>query len=332
MKIINILIIIIVSVLALSGCMSTRHVLGQNEVDYDKASGGGRYTILQDHAPSGDINVDHLPDLIPKWEPKSRGGNKSSYEVWGETYTVMDSAKDYSAEGTASWYGNKFHGHKTSNGEIYDMYAFSAAHKSLPLPTYLNVTNLDNQRSVIVRVNDRGPFHGDRLIDLSYAAAARLDYHKKGLARVRIEAITPTQDQSYSPIKQAVSTPVAVDVMPVAPPRALDSAVLSAPQTNVSMNQSVNNTVNERVNNNTSGLVFSHLQVGAFSVEQSANVLKQQLLEAYDTRMKVAIKKQQDGLFKVLVGPFESDALLVEWQQKLQQEGFSDPVRVALIP
>lgn len=311
MKVINMLFVASLSLLVLNGCMSTRHVLGKDDVDYEKASGGGRYSILQDHAPTGDIKVDHLPDLVPKWEPKSRGGNKSPYEVWGKKYWVMDSAKGYEAEGTASWYGKKFHGHKTSNGETYDMYSFSAAHKSLPLPTYLKVTNLDNQRSVIVRVNDRGPFHGDRLIDLSYAAAARLDYHKKGLARVRIEAITPAQGESYNPPKIAVKK--AVNPSEALPDKA--SPIPAIETKNVS-----------------SELVFSHLQMGAFSSEESADKLKQRLFEAFDTTINVVINKQDDGLFKVLVGPFSDADELAQWQKKLQQEGFGNPVRVALVP
>lgn len=311
MKVINILLVTSVCTLVLSGCMSTRHVLGKDDIDYEKASGGGRYTILQDHAPTGDIKVDHLPDLVPKWEQKSRGGNKSPYEVWGKKYWVMDSAQGYVAEGTASWYGKKFHGHKTSNGETYDMYSFSAAHKSLPLPTYLKVTNLDNQRSVIVRVNDRGPFHGDRLIDLSYAAAARLDYHKKGLARVRIEAITPSQGQRYS----APNTP---SVESVKPPEALPIKASDDGGAEVKIGSS--------------GLVFSHLQLGAFSAEDSADKLKQRLFEAFDTRVNVVVNKQNDGLYKVFVGPFNGANELQEWQTKLQQEGFGNPVRVALIP
>ncbi|MGO2353393.1 MAG: septal ring lytic transglycosylase RlpA family protein [Marinomonas foliarum] len=311
MRAINILFIASISSLVLSGCMSTRHVLGKDDIDYEKASGGGRYSILQDHAPTGDIKVDHLPDLVPKWEQKSRGGNKSPYEVWGKKYWVMDSAQGYVAEGTASWYGKKFHGHKTSNGETYDMYAFSAAHKSLPLPTYLKVTNLDNQRSVIVRVNDRGPFHGDRLIDLSYAAAARLDYHKKGLARVKVEAITPAQGQAYRPDETVVSAP--------APPlKASPAKALTAPVVDVQRSQTE--------------LSFSHLQMGAFSSEESADKLKLRLFEAFDTSVKVVINKQSDGLYKVFVGPFESSEELLGWQSKLQQEGFGNPVRVALVP
>lgn len=311
MKVINILFIASISLLLLNGCMSTRHVLGKDDIDYEKASAGGRYSILQDHAPTGDIKVDHLPDLVPRWEAKTRGGNKSPYEVWGKKYWVMDSAQGYVAEGTASWYGKKFHGHKTSNGEIYDMYAFSAAHKSLPLPTFLKVTNLDNQLSVIVRVNDRGPFHGDRLIDLSYAAAARLGYHKKGLARVRIEAITPARGQTYTPSKAAEKIDeVTPEALPAKASMVLPGGASSA----------------------TSELVFSHLQLGAFSAEDSADRLKLRLFEAFDTSVNVLINKQEDGLYKVLVGPFSNAAELDEWQKKLQQEGFGDPVRVALIP
>lgn len=300
----------LLSALSLTGCMSSKHIAGASgspsNIDYDKASGGGRYTILQDHAPTGDIKVDHLPDLVPKYEPKSRGGNKSPYEVWGKKYYVMDSAEGYVAEGTASWYGQKFHGHRTSNGETYDMYAFSAAHKSLPLPTYLKVTNLDNQRTVIVRVNDRGPFHGDRLIDLSYAAAARLGYHKKGLARVRVEAITPKPGQTYRPKQATVTLPKKTRSEPKPAP--------------VSNTAPVNN------------LLFSHLQVGAFSQEPSANQLKQRLFEHYDTTINIQVVQSDDGLYKVLVGPYKDDQKLEDWQRKLESTGFGKSVKVALAP
>ena len=303
------------SALGLAGCMSTGHIDGNGgDIDYDKASGGGRYSILRDHAPSGDIKVDHLPDLVPKYEPKSRGGNKSPYEVWGKKYTVMDSAQGYEAQGTASWYGQKFHGHKTSNGETYDMYAFSAAHKSLPLPTYLKVTNLDNQRSVIVRVNDRGPFHGDRLIDLSYAAAARLDYHKKGLARVRVEAITPKPGQRYQPKTAASKSGVKAIKNPPKP-----AAIEPTPSfTNV---KAPSNAVS-----------FTHLQLGAFSKQASAKTLENRLLEQYDTTINIEVLHADDGLFKVLVGPYKNESALLKWQQKLAANGLGENVKVGLTP
>ncbi|MGQ0697428.1 MAG: septal ring lytic transglycosylase RlpA family protein [Panacagrimonas sp.] len=132
----------------------------------------------------------NIPDPIPVHEPKSAGGNPLKYEVFGRTYKVMSSARAFRETGLASWYGTKFHGRKTSNGEVYDMFELTAAHKHLPLPTWARVTNLGNGKSVIVRINDRGPFHSARIIDLSYAAAVRLDTLNK-IALVEIEAITP---------------------------------------------------------------------------------------------------------------------------------------------
>ncbi|OLO03578.1 septal ring lytic transglycosylase RlpA family protein [Salinicola socius] len=153
--------------------------------------GSGRYAMDQDAYPDTPEDVANVPDAVPRVEPRSRSGNRSTYTVWGKTYHVLDDPSGYSAEGRASWYGVKFQGYDTANGETYDMYKMSAAHRSLPLPTYARVTNLDNGRKVIVRVNDRGPFHSDRLIDLSYAAAARLGILKGGTGRVKVEAIDP---------------------------------------------------------------------------------------------------------------------------------------------
>lgn len=153
------------------------------------SSKGGRYDMANDKAPSGAPDVTKVENAHPKYEAYSRGGNKKNYTVLGKSYQVMDTAKGYRSSGTASWYGSKFHGHLTSNGETYDMYSMSAAHKSLPLPSYVKVTNLANNKHVIVRVNDRGPFHEDRIIDLSYAAAHRLDMLKTGTAKVAIEVI-----------------------------------------------------------------------------------------------------------------------------------------------
>ncbi|WP_455211724.1 septal ring lytic transglycosylase RlpA family protein [Kaarinaea lacus] len=143
----------------------------------------------KDGAPENPISAADIEDATPKHEPLSQYGNPSSYVVAGKRYYVLDSARGYVKRGTASWYGTKFHGRRTSSGEIYDMYAMSAAHKSLPLPTYVKVTNLENQKSAIVKVNDRGPFHDDRLIDLSYAAAVKLGIAGNGTAPVEVKAI-----------------------------------------------------------------------------------------------------------------------------------------------
>ena len=140
------------------------------------------------------IDLSEIPDAVPRYEPWSASVNPESYEVLGETYHVQPSNKGYKQQGIASWYGTKFHQKNTATGEVYDMWAMTAAHKTLPIPSYVRVTNLDNQRSVIVRVNDRGPFHAHRIIDLSFAAAARLDLVKAGTGFVDVVAIQPGDD------------------------------------------------------------------------------------------------------------------------------------------
>jgi len=148
----------------------------------------GRYQQHHDSTPDRLPKPHELKDAIPRDEPHSRGGNKD-YKVLGKHYHVLQNADNFHQTGIASYYGKKFHGHLTSNGEIYNMYDMSAAHKTLPLPTYVKVTNLANNKSVVVRVNDRGPFHTNRVIDLSYSAAYKLDMLKTGTAKVNIESI-----------------------------------------------------------------------------------------------------------------------------------------------
>ncbi len=149
---------------------------------------------IKDSVPGEIPDVNRIPEPVVKAEPRSKRGNKA-YAVLGKSYNVLDDARGYSETGTASYYGNKFHGRRTSNEEVYDMYAFTAAHRTLPLPSYARVTNLDNGKSVVVRINDRGPFHSNRLIDLSYAAAVKLGYREKGTARVRVDALTPEESK-----------------------------------------------------------------------------------------------------------------------------------------
>ena len=145
----------------------------------------------QDGPPPGSVDVSSVPDAVPKVEPKSKYGNPESYVVNGKRYYVMNSSNGFRERGIASWYGNKFHGRRTSSGETYNMYAMTAAHKTLPLPTYVEVENLRNGKSIIVKVNDRGPFHENRIIDLSYTAAVKLDIIKTGTGLVEVRAINP---------------------------------------------------------------------------------------------------------------------------------------------
>jgi rare lipoprotein A len=154
----------------------------------------GRYSISQDRAPSQSLDVSQIREVIPVPLNRTMAGNRSPYTVNGRSYRVMQTEVGFQQTGLASWYGEKFHGHQTSNGEVFDMYQVSAAHTGLPIPSFVRVTNLENQRSIVVRVNDRGPFHNDRVIDLSYAAAYKLGFSNQGTALVHIEAIVPSQN------------------------------------------------------------------------------------------------------------------------------------------
>ncbi|CAA0097537.1 septal ring lytic transglycosylase RlpA family protein [Zhongshania aliphaticivorans] len=151
--------------------------------------GKSRYKFDQDGAPLTKLDPSTIVDAKPRHELILAAGNMNPYVVRGKEYQLIDQYRGYKERGIASWYGTKFHGHATSNGEIYSLYEMSAAHTRLPIPIYVKVTNLDNGRTAVVRVNDRGPFHSDRIIDLSYAAAVKLGYADKGTARVEIEVI-----------------------------------------------------------------------------------------------------------------------------------------------
>ena len=145
----------------------------------------------RDSGPRANIDVSDIPDAKPRVEPRSKGGNKPAYTVFGKTYYVRKHSKGYKERGIASWYGTAFHGNPTANGETYSMYKMTAAHKTLPIPTYVKVTNLRNGRHVIVRINDRGPFHGNRIIDLSYVAAKKLGIADTGTGLVEVQSIDP---------------------------------------------------------------------------------------------------------------------------------------------
>lgn len=167
-----------------------------------------------------DIDPDSVPDAVPRVEPYSRYGNPPSYEVFGKRYSVLPSSKGFVQTGIASWYGEDFHGKRASNGETYDMFAMTAAHKELPLPTYARVTNLDNGRSIVVRITDRGPFVGDRVIDLSWVAAAKLRLATKGTGLVEVRAIDPLDPNPLPPAELDSGTRFAAVERPTARPAA----------------------------------------------------------------------------------------------------------------
>ena len=272
------------------------------------APGSDRYSLQQDTAPEEPRDVSQLPEPVPKKEPRSRYGNPQSYSVWGKTYQVLPQADGYVAEGKASWYGQKFHGHRTSSGESFDMYQFTAAHRSLPLPTYARVTNLDNGKSLVVRVNDRGPFHEDRIIDLSWAAAVRLGIEQSGTGRVRVEAIS-SQQQPEGP---SSTVPTAV------------RAALDSPPSAASGNASAK-TDTADAGANKGGSLF--LQAGAFSDRTSAQRLQQELVNqlGVDTR----IQHSEGDLFRVWIGPYESNQQRQQARETVANAGFDRPMPVS---
>ncbi|WP_193601651.1 septal ring lytic transglycosylase RlpA family protein [Marinobacter salexigens] len=263
-----------------------------------------RYTITQDRAPSGNFDVSGLSDAVPVYQAPARAGNKSPYTVWGKHYTVMGSNDGYVARGTASWYGEKFHGHKTSNGETFDMYQMSAAHKSMRIPGYARVTNLDNGQSVIVRVNDRGPFHGDRLIDLSYAAAKKLGYQSRGTARVEVAAITVKPDGSMFLAGQ----PLVLEGRPEKQPAQRTVAV----------------------NDGAGGGLF--VQLGSFSTRDPAEKMQSRAMNILGSSsgnnpVRVRAVDTGSGRFhRVQVGPFQDEGSARTMQSRLEAEGFRQSI------
>jgi rare lipoprotein A len=194
-----------------SGPSSSRGSRSSSGIPETSRPQAERYRDEHDGGPTQPaIDVATLVEPTPKVEPRSRYGNNPSYSVLGRDYRVLADSRGYVERGIASWYGNKFHGYMTSSLEPYDMYQFTAAHKTLPLPTYARVTNLENGKSVVVRINDRGPFHDNRLIDLSYAAAVRIGIWPKGTGVVEVRAIDPAKPEATpAPLPKTVTAEAA---------------------------------------------------------------------------------------------------------------------------
>lgn len=283
------------SLLALSLALFLAGCASSPETDHSS-----RYSISQDRAPSGNFDASGLSDAKPVYEAPRRAGNKSPYTVWGKQYQVLGSNDGYVARGTASWYGEKFHGHKTSNGETFNMYSMSAAHKSLRIPGYARVTNLDNGRSVIVRVNDRGPFHGDRLIDLSYAAAKKLGYQSRGTARVEVSAITVRQDGSMS----------------LAGKPFMPGDAVNYPETQVVASGEM-----------TTGGDALFVQLGSFSSRGPAEKLRDRAQAVVESPLRVRSIDTGSGRFhRVQVGPFSDETSARKAQNLLESRGFAQSI------
>lgn len=242
---------------------------------------------IKDGPPPGSPYLGHIPDAVPRAEQRSPYGNPRSYVVHGRRYHTLRSSRGYVERGIASWYGRKFHGRRTSSGERFDMYAMTAAHRSLPLPTYVLVTNLRNGRQALVRVNDRGPFHPNRLIDLSYAAATKLGIVGNGTGFVEVRAVGPGTEplEARAEPRPAAANP-ALLARAAEPARAgngvpvLPSAGPTAP------------------------LVRLYLQAGAFSDRVNAERLSQRLRPVAGKLVYVSpIIMDGTALYRVRIGP-----------------------------
>lgn len=255
--------------------------------------GGGYY---KDDGPGLDTpdNLDAVPDAVPRDEPLHAFAN-NPYKVLGKSYKPMTSNAGYRQDGKASWYGRKFHGKATSSGEPYDMYAMTAAHPTLPIPSYARVTNSENGKSVVVRINDRGPFHDNRLIDLSYTAAYKLDV-LKGVTPVTVEAVLPETAptsfvaQASEEVVEPTTQPVTMDAMP-------------APEVKA---QAAEPTVAMAATEAARPAVAYYLQLGAFSNQARANDLLDKITARLSRTFPGVLRIAVDGLYKVQAGPFAS--------------------------
>ncbi len=264
-----------------------------------------------------------IPDAVPVKEPLAANGNPESYEVNGRTYHVMKNAEGFVQHGKASWYGKKFHGKRTSSGEIYDMYKMTAAHKTLPLPTYARITNLENQRSVVVKINDRGPFAKDRAIDLSYVAAKKLGIVGKGTADVEIRVLTPGEDNRSEIVASAVEDMQPLDATPIAKTVPAETAT---PADTVMATEPAAKPVVEQ----TAGAGI-YLQVGAFSQPDNAERLRLRMEEMQSHPVETIITPTAKGeLYKVRIGPFPSATELRETQSLLRQKGHRQFRRIGI--
>jgi len=254
--------------------------------------------------------VSQIPDAIPRYEPRSAFGNPPFYAVDGHRYTVLGSSVGYVERGIASWYGTEFHGLRTATGEPYDMFAMTAAHKTLPLPCYARVINLSNGRSVVVRINDRGPFVSNRVIDLSYAAAAKLGMIGTGTAFVEVETLTPPNPLGAPlPVSTSVVTAASAGVSSV-PAVSNPSALPSAPPASPSPPVAAASTP-----------LF--IQVGAFAQSENARRARERLRAAGFSNVFTLPGAPPRGLERVRIGPIATVQQYDQLIARLAQLGFA---------
>lgn len=309
--------LLIVTTLLLAACGT---VPQRNAATQGTAGGGG---YLPGDGPGKDVpaNLDAIPDAVPKVEPLNRYANRP-YIALGKTYTPMTVVGNYREQGIASWYGKKFNGSRTSSGEIYDMYAMTAAHPTLPLPSYARVTNLSNHKSVIVRINDRGPFMKDRIIDLSYTAAYKLGIIGDGSAEVEVDSIDPnvtvnsiaastvqSQPLDSHPVNLApvVPVPAAASAVAATPVAAAASSVAALPASAPVATAPVA-TASPAISPLASSDTEVYLQLGAFKTRDAAEAYLAKMRNELGDVGKQLKLSTRDGLVRVHIGPYANQS------------------------
>lgn len=288
-------------------------------------AGSGRGGYYLDDGP-GDDEPDNLlatPDAEPKIEPFAKRGNRP-YEVFGKAYTPFLDDRPFRQRGRGSWYGRKFHGQRTSSGEPYDMYKMTAAHPTMPIPSYARVTNLANGKQVIVRVNDRGPFHSSRIIDLSYTAALKLGYLQHGSAELEVERLLPAEIERMVASRQESgaqgSAPAAAATLPVDPPASRqDVSVLAVP---------VPASGGDGAAAGTPVLGGLYLQLGAYSQASSAEAARSRLQRQWEGVLPPIEVIPSGSVFRLFSGPFSSRGEAANVVQKLKDGGVAKPLIV----
>ncbi|SNR61400.1 rare lipoprotein A [Methylobacillus rhizosphaerae] len=276
--------ILALTLIACGGGTSVKPETGKSGTSTQKpAPKKGGYYLDDGPGDNPPTNIDSIPNAVPRAETPLPRANRP-YSALGRSYTPLTSHTPYKQRGVASWYGKRYHGQKTSSGEIYDMYAMTGAHTILPLPSYVRVTNPENGRSVIVRINDRGPFHDNRLIDLSYAAAYKLDLIAKGSGVVDVEAL----DEHGNPITARAKTQPAS--APVAPVEAAPLAMTNA------MNETAT----------TQSISGAYVQVGAFSIKENGERLVATLQQNQLAENVQVENWYNAGTYRVRLGPYSS--------------------------
>jgi rare lipoprotein A len=274
------------------------------------AAGSGRGGYYLDDGP-GEAPPEGLldtPDAVPKVEPYATRGNQP-YEVFGKSYTPLTDERPFKQRGIGSWYGRKFHGQKTSSGEPYDMYKMTAAHPTLPIPSYVRVTNLANGKQVILRVNDRGPFHSNRIIDLSYTAALKLGYLGKGSSELEVERLLPEQIARINAERKDQATAsaapsTAVEVLPVA---ATDALVRTEIQP-LPAAEAVPPAATASASASASAAGAYYLQLGAFSQAANADAARKRLQQELAPGQAALEVVGSGNLYRLYSGPYPSRA------------------------